>query len=159
MNFTCNGSITRWIFAADFKEMSDSSLYSELQIWRPISDGQYSKVETTILMSSKNSSKIYYNSPNTPLHFKEGDIVGYYQSKGKHRIIFERVGSDHLVYYKNKQSSSSSTFNVSESNSNNWSHAFITVIAGEYISCLCPMVLYRIICTYCSAIRGSIVQV
>ena len=136
MNFTCNGSIKTWIFAGDF-DSSDTINYdsfTELQIWRSVDGGRsYRKVGSTKIMSERNLSKIYYHDLDTPLNFQAGDIVGYYQSIDKQRMLFERVGSGHLVHFRNKQESAADTFTVTDSNNNTKIHALLSVVAGESV--------------------------
>ena len=133
MNFTCNGSISSWIIAANLGKLSTNSTpFTELQIWRRERTGEYKRVVFTEVMSKINSSKVYYHNLASPMVFQAGDIIGYYQSGNKHRILFGRVNSGQTVYYHNNQESSSSTFNKSGSRINDRDHALITVIAGRF---------------------------
>ena len=78
INFTCNGSITRWIFGARWQ--GDDDAYTELQIWRKISDNQYMKVNgTSLIVDAEIESGVYEYELETPLAFQEGDILGYFQ--------------------------------------------------------------------------------
>ena len=77
INFSCNGTITRWIVGAEWK--GNTNAYTELQIWRRISTtNQYMKVNgTNITVSGQNSSEVY--ELETSLAFQEGDVLGYFQ--------------------------------------------------------------------------------
>ena len=137
MKFTCNGSIRTWIFAADFKRPSSiNDAFTELQIWRPLG-GYYIKVGNSTVKTGKNISKIYYYHLSTPLKYRAGDIVGYYQSHYSHRLLFERVGpTGQRVYFRNNQGSASNQFAVAGSRNNTNIHALLGVIAGGCFICL-----------------------
>jgi hypothetical protein len=80
MNFTCSGTITRWIFGADWRGLSPALM--EFQIWRKVSStgSTYIKVAgTAISVGSSNNSGVYEYQLDTPLAFQEGDIFGYFQ--------------------------------------------------------------------------------
>ena len=47
VNFTCSGSIQRWIFGAFWNGYTVS--FTELQIWRSGGDGSYTKVGSTTI--------------------------------------------------------------------------------------------------------------
>ena len=79
-NFSCNGSVTRWIFGAEWKKKFPA--HTELQIWRRTSNTvkTYTKVNwTTVMVGTENNSKVYEYMLETPLVFQEGDILGYFQ--------------------------------------------------------------------------------
>ena len=78
INFTCNGTITRLIIGARWEGLSPA--HTELQIWRKISETTYTKVDgTTLMVGARNLSEVYEYVLETPLAFKEGDILGYFQ--------------------------------------------------------------------------------
>ena len=78
INFGCNGSIIRFIVGARWE--GNIEAYTELQIWRRISEGQYMKVNgTSIMVSGENTSQVY--ELETSLAFQEGDILGYFQPR------------------------------------------------------------------------------
>lgn len=79
IHFACNGTITKWIVGAKWKGNIPS--YAELQIWRKnlSSTNTYTMVGSTPLMVGvRNSSNVYEYQLDTPLHFQEGDIFGYF---------------------------------------------------------------------------------
>ena len=79
INFTCNGTLTKWIFAAEWQGNIDG--YTELQIWRKTSttDNVYTKVGATTIMVTESSSEVYEYPVDPPLAFLEGDVLGYFQ--------------------------------------------------------------------------------
>ena len=83
INFTCNGSITKWIVGA----LDDTGTpQPELQIWRHNSSGvsRYDKVDFTRLTPNEtNDTNVHEYYLETPLEFQEGDILGVYQPMGK----------------------------------------------------------------------------
>ena len=81
INFSCNGTITRWIIGAEWRgDVDNPEGYIELQIWRGSSLGQYEKVNGTLVMvDSENESEVYELA--TSMDFQEGDFLGYFQPK------------------------------------------------------------------------------
>ena len=79
INFTCNGTLTKWIFGAEWE--GNTYGYTELQIWRKTSttDNVYTKVGATTIMVTENSSEVYEYTVDPPLAFLEGDVLGYFQ--------------------------------------------------------------------------------
>ena len=77
INFSCNGTITRWVVGAEW--IGNTNAYTELQIWRRTSTtDQYMKVDgTNITVSGQNDSEVY--ELETSLAFQEGDVLGYFQ--------------------------------------------------------------------------------
>ena len=95
INFTCNGTLTKWIFAAEWKGRTDG--YTELQIWRKTSttDNVYTKVGATTIMVAESSSEVYEYPVDPPLAFLEGDVLGYFQPKNdKSQIVVYVEKSD-----------------------------------------------------------------
>ena len=97
MNFTCSGTIQSWIFGAEWHVDSTNGSFPQLQIWRPIGSGSYTRVGnttimTTRLMTIQYNSELYQYYPSSPLTFQAGDILGYYQpniSKSKLELYLE----------------------------------------------------------------------
>ena len=103
INFTCNGTITRWIIGARWEGQSPA--HTELQIWRKISTtgNTYTKITgTTLNFDTQNSSEVYEYVLNSPLAFKEGDIQGYFQPiRNRSEINLYLEDSKRLTtYYK-----------------------------------------------------------
>jgi hypothetical protein len=76
INFTCNGTVTRWTVGATWR--GDYTTFTELQIWRNVSGTQYMKVDSSnIIVGAGNVSQVY--ELDIPLVFQKGDIFGYFQ--------------------------------------------------------------------------------
>ena len=86
MNFTCNGRISSWIFAANLRS-TNSTPFTELQIWRREHTGDYKKVEFW--------TREFIESllPQSCFSYGVSKLDISYQSKNKHRILFGRVNS------------------------------------------------------------------
>ena len=71
MKFTCNGTVTKWIYGAKFK----ASRTAELQIWRTTTTG-YMKVNSIAVNAypSNYNNNVYESNSN--MEFQEGDIFG-----------------------------------------------------------------------------------
>ena len=80
INFTCNGSINKWIVAAKWDDRGDRTFFPLLQIWRrsPGTD-VYNLVDSTPTMgATENTSEIYEVVPSSHLQFQQGDILGVF---------------------------------------------------------------------------------
>ena len=101
LNFTCSGTIRKWIFGAAWRGLSDA--YLELQVWRRITDVAYIKVGGTIIMvGAENGSQLYEYPLETPLTFQEGDIVGYFMPEDNISQLYLYLEySDRLRGYRN----------------------------------------------------------
>ena len=85
ISFTCSGNLTKWIVAGQ----TDDKLGAELQIWRRSNVGQnnYTLVGSSVLpVSTSSFAGVYNYTPNSPLEFQEGDILGVYQRSGPGRV-------------------------------------------------------------------------
>ena len=93
INFTCNGSITKWIVGAEMR--ASGTVQPELQIWRRDSwrRNRYTKVDFSLLIPNETSDpNIHEYYPDPPLEFQEGDILGVYTPR--------RDDSQLVVYYQ-----------------------------------------------------------
>ena len=85
INFTCSGNLTKWIVGGEV----GNSVGAELQIWRK-NDGSvsdYTRVGYSVLQASDpDNDDVYEYTPNPPLEFQEGDILGVYQRGGNNRM-------------------------------------------------------------------------
>ena len=80
INFTCNGSINKWIVAARWDNGRDRTFFPQLQIWRrsPGTD-MYTLVNgTPTVAATENTSEIYEFVPSSSLQFQQGDILGMF---------------------------------------------------------------------------------
>ena len=81
INFTCNGSINKWIVAARWDNRDDRRFFPQLQIWRRSQDtnNMYTLVDSTPTMgATENTSEIYEFVPSSSLQFQQGDILGVF---------------------------------------------------------------------------------
>ena len=82
IHFTCNGSITKWIVGAQTRTVGITDELPTLQIWRrERGTNLYTQVGFSYLDASTSnySSVVVEYTPNPPLEFQEGDILGVYQ--------------------------------------------------------------------------------
>jgi len=79
INFTCSGSITKWIVAAKWESGGGHTYFPELQIWRAGSLFYYKVGSSTFSATSENQSNVYEHIPSSPLPFREGDFLGIFQ--------------------------------------------------------------------------------
>jgi ephrin-B len=79
INFTCNGTITKWIFGGENQTNEQFYLTPELQIWRKRNDSKYMKVGNSSILDYTNiSTNVYELVPKSPLKFQQGDFFGVY---------------------------------------------------------------------------------
>ena len=89
--FSCNGSVTKWIFGANNK--GNTTIQSELQIWRELGPNDYTKIGSSLVnANTMNGTNLYEVIPQTPLQFQEGDIFGVYNDRtdGKRLVLYEQ---------------------------------------------------------------------
>ena len=77
ITFTCNGFITKWIVGGTTDNAE--SLQPELQIWRNSGGTSYTKTNFSVIPFSTSTVNIVEYTPDHPLEFQEGDILGVYQ--------------------------------------------------------------------------------
>ena len=105
MNFTCNGTITKWIIGADSFFDVNRHLYPELQVWRNIGNSTYVKISGTyiFLPFADLSDRIYEYSGFTPIEVQTGDILGVFTPDDSYSRIFLLSegpgGSNHPAQY------------------------------------------------------------
>ena len=76
MKFSCNGSVTKWIYGAIDQNRSTGDL-PELQIWRETGCNSYNKQGSSLVATNISiAPNVYEYYPVTPLEFQEGDIFG-----------------------------------------------------------------------------------
>ena len=88
IKFTCDGIITKWIFAA---YTGIGGLYPELQLWREIGNDTYQKINGTLITNERESANGVYEYDNfPPIPFQAGDILGLFVHSGnKSDLIFK----------------------------------------------------------------------
>ena len=133
VNFTCSGSIQSWIFGARW--IGSTASFTELQIWRSSGDGSYTKVgNTTVIVTERNATRLYYYPLPSPMPFQAGDILGYYQPyymRSQLSLRFEKDGQGQLGYYYTRSSAASQLVISESTNSDSRYQVLINVITGE----------------------------
>ena len=75
MRFTCNGTITKWIYGGE--QQPSGTMLPELQIWRQLGTDNYNKIGSSLVTANTSiGTNLYEFIPQTPLEFQEGDIFG-----------------------------------------------------------------------------------
>ena len=86
MDFRCNGTITKWIYAGT---MGTGNEKPELQIWRRIRDDIYVKQNfSQVIFNKINSNNVHEFYPTNPIEFNEGDVFGLYQPDDRDSELF-----------------------------------------------------------------------
>ena len=76
MVFSCNGSVTKWIYGGIDHGPNPPDRLPELQIWRQATNG-YTKIESSLVNAGTMiGTNLYEFIPQTPLQFQKGDIFG-----------------------------------------------------------------------------------
>ena len=131
INFTCNGSIDKWIVAARWDNKRDRSFFPQLQIWRrsPGTD-MYTLVDSTPTMgATENTSEIYEFVPSSRLQFQQGDILGVFNPDKPRLGIYYVEGIGPANYHTGTGGSpSNSPFTI---NSDTDSQSDLPLIAVE----------------------------
>ena len=135
VNFTCSGSIQSWIFGAFWN--GNTASFTELQIWRSSGDGSYTKVRsTTVNVTERNATRLYYYPLSSPLPFQAGDILGYYLPRfWSSQLVLhsEWYGQGQLQYYYTRSSAASQLVVSESTNSDSRYQVLINMITGEPI--------------------------
>lgn len=128
INFTCNGTITKWVVGATWKH--GGTTFTELQIWRGSSDSQYTKVNSSnIMVASENDTQVYVL--DTPLSFQEGDIFGYFQpSKMTSQTNMYLEITERTTIYYDDDNTPSELFILDDSETDT-KHPLIAVTTGK----------------------------
>ena len=137
INFTCSGNLTKWIFGGEIK----SAVGAELQIWRSQNQelvlNSYTFVGSCVLpVWSSNSEGVYNCTPESPLAFEKGDILGVYQRRGRNRVeVFyqETTGPPNYRYPTELDMDLPlSLFAINATRINNVDYPLVTVEIGKY---------------------------
>ena len=117
MNFTCNGTITKWIIGADSFFGVNRHLYPELQVWRNIGNDTYVKISGTYIFFpfAALENRIYEYSGFTPTQVQAGDILGVFIPEDSYSRMFllSEGGSNRPAqYYHSLSDSTLSSSNI-----------------------------------------------
>ena len=84
INFTCTGTLTKWIIGAKRKlAKANNPQHLQLQIWRQFSN-TYNRIITFSNITALNVTgdlNVYEYIPNPPLQFQTNDFLGLYQPR------------------------------------------------------------------------------
>ena len=109
IRFSCSGSITAWTIGTRWRGNEDRRYFPHLQIWRSNGDGfTYILVGDTELFvpggdERPNGNYIFSGTPDPPLQFEAGDILGIFQpraSRSRVRLYYE-ASTGPVNYYIN----------------------------------------------------------
>ena len=95
MKFSCNGSVTKWIYGAVDQNRSTGDL-PELQIWRQTCPNSYNKQGSSLVTANISiAPNVYEYYPVTPLEFHEGDILGVHipDDNNSQLCLYEQIES------------------------------------------------------------------
>ena len=99
ITFTCSGEVVRWIMGGTFRNLGGES--PELQIWRPLGDSVYQKVNSTfVYVLSDEPDSVYEYTVDPPLPFQPGDILGVFHPDSRDVVLeldYDRESTS--VYY------------------------------------------------------------
>ena len=93
--FSCNGSLTKWIYGGIDRSNNPPNRLPELQIWRQLGPNNYNKTGSSLVNANTMiGTNLYEFIPQTPLQFQEGDIFGaYYPHQRESSInLYEQEG-------------------------------------------------------------------
>ena len=99
--FSCNGSLTKWIYGGIDHGNNPPNRLPELQIWRQLGPNNYNKTGSSLVNASTMiGTNLYEFIPQTPLQFQEGDIFGVYYPHERDSSInlYEQGGSGPINY-------------------------------------------------------------
>uniref|UniRef100_A0A1X7T211 Uncharacterized protein n=1 Tax=Amphimedon queenslandica TaxID=400682 RepID=A0A1X7T211_AMPQE len=99
--FSCNGSLTKWIYGGIYNGNNPSNTLPELQIWRQLGSNGFNKIGSSLVNANTMiGTNLYEFIPQTPLQFQEGDIFGFYfpNTADIQTVIYEQDGSGPINY-------------------------------------------------------------
>ena len=146
MKFSCNGSVTKWIYGAVDQNRSTGDL-PELQIWRQTGPYSYSKQGSSLVTTNISiATNVYEYYPVTPLEFQEGDIFGVHipQCGNSQLCLYEQENSGplNLRINSNVDSPAPSTINSVLKTEGTNDFPLVTVIISKFKWCTPFNLLY-----------------
>ena len=116
MKFSCNGSVTKWIYGAVNQNRATGDL-PELQIWRQTGPNSYNKQGSSLVTANISiAPNVYEYYPVTPLEFQEGDIFGVHipDDNNSQLYLYEQRESGPLNLYINSEVNSPAPLTINE---------------------------------------------
>ena len=143
-NFTCNGTLKKWTFAAEEKKGGvGRTEYPHFQIWRQSSSTHsYDRVgSSTVQPQRTRNLNVYEYVPGTPLEFQVGDILGIYQPSDDHSVFgaYYEVGTGLPNYRIENQNSPAVSFDLNSAmvRSNQNDFPLVTVEICKFVAVCC----------------------
>ena len=99
--FSCNGSLTKWIYGGINRGNNPHNRLPELQIWHQLGPNNYNKIGSSLVNANTMiGTNLYEFIPQTPLQFQEGDMFGVYYPHERDSSInlYEQGGSGPINY-------------------------------------------------------------
>ena len=110
INFTCTGTLTKWIIGA-WRQQATNPQHLQLQIWRQRQGSSNTYDRTTFsditALNATDDLNVYEYIPNPPLEFQTNDILGLYQPRVRDTevVVYYQEGSGPQNFaYSNRDS-------------------------------------------------------
>ena len=99
MTFTCNGIITKWIFAAG--PILNAPRSAEFQIWRNTGSAVYEKINGTLINMTEIevSAHIYEYDAFPPIPVQAEDILGVFLPRSHNIVLYSENTDSPTNYY------------------------------------------------------------
>ena len=99
MTFTCNGAITKWIFATGL--MINAPRSAEFQLWRNTGSDVYEKINGTLINMTEIevSVHIYEYDAFPPIPVQAGDILGVFLPSSQNIVLLSENTDSPTNYY------------------------------------------------------------
>ena len=138
MNFSCSGTISKWTFVARSRNGGNPRQYPRFQLWRPDGTGRYRRVyesSITSTLSGQSDFTVEEYTPNNPVPFEAGYILGVYQPEpaGSRRLSVVHVDVADEYSYDNyhRNNMMMEKFDTNRSRVGN-NYPLVAVNASEY---------------------------
>ena len=129
IQFTCNGLITKWIVGAQAR--TNRTRMPELQIWRNVSGNTFTKISSSLLIPNEtDNSNVHEYTPNPPLMFQDGDILGVYQPEDSQSqlVLYYQDNTGPVNYRQSElENDSLSSFTYSGTPANEYDYPLVSV--------------------------------
>ena len=143
MRFTCNGTITKWIYGG---VQSSGTMLPELQIWRQLGTDNYNKIGSSLVTADTSiGTNLYEFIPQTPLEFQVGDIFGAhtpYRSESQ-PILYQQRESGPLNLQDPDNDGEDPLSTITEVQENGNDFPLVTVEISKQMNDYCLQSLYR----------------